>query len=140
MQRIFFSALFFVAVQGFSQSKNELAIREILDQQAQAWNLGNIDGFMNGYWKNDSLTFIGKSGITYGWVNTLNNYKKHYPDTTIMGKLDFNTIMVKRLSSKYYQVLGKWHLQRSTGDVSGQYTLLFKKIKRHWWIISDHSS
>lgn len=132
MPGIFFSALLFVAVQGFSQSKNELAIRGILDQQTIAWNRGNIDDFMNGYWKNDSLTFIGKSGITYGWVNTLNNYKKRYPDTAAMGKLDFNTIMVKRLSSKYYQVLGIWHLQRGLGDLGGYYTLLFKKIKRHW--------
>ncbi len=125
---------------GFTQSKNELAIRGVLLVQTAAWNRGDVEDFMKGYWENDSLTFIGKSGITYGWVNALKNYKKGYPDTVAMGKLDFNIITVKRLSSKYYQVVGKWHLQRSIGDLNGHYTLLFKKIKRHWLIIADHSS
>ena len=84
--------------------------------------------------------FIGKSGVTYGWTNTLNNYKKNYPDTVAMGKLSFNILSVKRLSIEYFHVVGKWHLQRSIGDLSGHYTLLIKKIKGRWVIIADHSS
>ena len=95
---------------------------------------------MSGYWKNDSLMFIGQSGITYGWIQTLANYKLHYPDTIIMGKLKFDIILVKPLSPQYYHVTGKWMLKRSVGDVSGYFTLLFRKIKGTWKIIADHSS
>jgi ketosteroid isomerase-like protein len=124
----------------FAQSKNELAIREILANQTAAWNRGDIDGFMNGYWENDSLMFIGKSGVTYGWSNTLKNYKKNYPDTASMGKLAFTLIEIKELSREYYHVTGKWVLKRSIGDIGGHYTLLFRKINGRWVIISDHSS
>ncbi len=131
----------------FAQSKqvsaasaDEQAIRQLLDKQTQAWNKGDIESFMQTYWQNDSLMFIGKSGITYGWTNTLNNYKKSYPDTTAMGKLSFTILSVKRLSVDYFHVVGKWHLQRSIGDLSGHYTLLIKKIKGRWQIVADHSS
>jgi ketosteroid isomerase-like protein len=123
-----------------AQSKDEITIREILDNQAAAWNRGDIDSFMNGYWKSDSLMFIGKTGVTYGWINTLNNYKKGYPDTASMGKLTLTLIQVKKLSKGYYHITGKWFLRRSIGDIGGHYTLLFRKINSHWVIISDHSS
>jgi hypothetical protein len=119
---------------------DETAIRQLLDKQTQAWNRGDIETFMETYWKSDSLMFIGKSGVTYGWTNTLNNYKKGYPDTIAMGKLSFDILLIKRLSFQYFHVIGKWHLQRSIGDLSGHYTLLIKKIKGKWVIISDHSS
>ena len=95
---------------------------------------------MKGYWENDSLMFIGKSGVTYGYKNTLENYKKGYPDTAAMGKLAFTLIQVKKLSKEYYHVTGKWFLNRSVGDIGGHYTLLFRKINGQWVIISDHSS
>ncbi len=124
----------------FAQSKDELTIREILENQTAAWNRGDIEGFMNGYWENDSLMFIGKSGVTYGWSNTLKNYKKNYPDAAAMGQLAFTLIEVKKLSKEYYHVTGKWFLKRSIGDIGGHYTLLFRKINGRWVIISDHSS
>jgi ketosteroid isomerase-like protein len=124
----------------FSQSKDETAIRQLLNEQTAAWNHGDINGFMNGYWQSDSLMFIGKSGITYGWQKTLDNYKKGYPDTTAMGKLNFEILEVKRLSFQYFFITGKWHLQRSIGNLDGAFTLLFKKIKNNWVIIKDHSS
>lgn len=130
----------FVAIASFAQSKDETTIRQILDEQTKAWNKGDIESFMKGYWENDSLMFIGKSGVTYGWTNTLNNYKKGYPDTAAMGKLTFNILVVKRLSPEYYHIVGKWHLTRSIGDLNGHYTLLFRKIKGKWVIIADHSS
>lgn len=125
---------------GMGQSKDELAIRSAMNEQLTAWNTGNLSQFMDTYWKNDSLMFIGKSGVTYGWQNTLNNYKKGYPDTSAMGKLDFKIIQVKRLSVLYFSVVGKWHLARTIGDIGGHFTLLFKKIQKKWLIISDHSS
>jgi ketosteroid isomerase-like protein len=95
---------------------------------------------MQPYWQSDSLMFIGKNGVTRGWQQTLNNYKKNYPDATAMGKLSFDIIKMQKLSRKYYYVVGKWMLQRTIGDLSGHYTLLFKKMNRRWVIISDHSS
>lgn len=123
-----------------AQSKDEAAIKEVLNKQNIAWNRGDIDAFMEGYWKNDSLMFIGKSGITYGWQNTLNNYKKGYPDTAAMGKLTFTLISFKRLSEKYYRIVGKWFLKRTIGDTGGHFTLLFEKMNGKWVIIEDHSS
>ena len=123
-----------------AQSKDEQTIRALLEEQRLAWNAGNLETFMGTYWQNDSLMFIGKSGITYGWQNTLNNYKKGYPDTAAMGKLKFDILEVKRLSVMYFFVVGKWHLTRSIGDVGGHFTLLFKKVKNKWVIVADHSS
>lgn len=123
-----------------AQSNDETSIRQLLDKQTAAWNRGDIDRFMEGYWENDSLMFIGKSGVTYGWTNTLNNYKRGYPDTAAMGKLRFELLTVKRLSDEYYFVVGKWFLQRSIGDLGGHYNLLFRKINGKWVIIADHSS
>lgn len=129
-----------ISVCCFSQSKEEMMIRQMLDEQTKAWNRGDLQAFMQGYWQNDSLMFIGKSGVTYGWQSTLNNYKKGYPDTTAMGKLAFQIISVKRLSFQYFYVTGKWFLKRTIGDLSGHYTLLVKKIKNQWVIVADHSS
>ena len=96
----------------FAQSKDEISIRTILQTQQNAWNNGNLETFMHGYWQNDSLMFIGKSGITYGYQKTLDNYKKRYPDTTAMGKLKFTLLHIKTLSHEYYFVVGKWNFQR----------------------------
>jgi len=131
---------FFLFTTATAQSKDELLIRNSMNEQLSAWNNGDIDRFMATYWQSDSLKFIGKSGITYGWQKTLDNYKRNYPDTAAMGKLNFNLIEVKRLSVLYYSVVGKWHLSRSIGDLSGHFTLLFKKIKNKWVIVMDHSS
>jgi ketosteroid isomerase-like protein len=142
MRKFIIFLLLSVSVTVFAQTKDkdEVTIRKILDDQTAAWNRGDIENFMSGYWQSDSLMFIGKSGVTSGWKQTLANYKKGYPDTAAMGKLSFNIIQVKRLSVMYFSVVGKWNLTRSIGDLSGHYTLLFKKIKGKWVIIQDHSS
>jgi uncharacterized protein (TIGR02246 family) len=123
-----------------AQSKDEKAIRQLLSNQTAAWNNGDLEGFMQGYWKNDSLLFIGKSGPKYGWQTTLDNYKKGYPDTAAMGKLQFTLLEIKRLSADYYFVVGKWHLTRSMGNLQGHYTLILRKIKGNWVVVADHSS
>jgi len=124
----------------FAQQNDEISIRNLLAEQTKQWNDGNITSFMNTYWKSDSLMFIGKSGITYGWQKTMDNYKKNYPDTAAMGKLQFELLEVKRLSGMYFFVVGKWHLTRSIGDIGGLFTLLFRKINNKWLIVVDHSS
>jgi ketosteroid isomerase-like protein len=133
-----FASLFFTSVS--AQSKDELTIRTLIEEQRLAWNTGDKEKFMQPYWHSDSLMFIGKSGVTYGWQNTLENYKKGYPDTAAMGKLKFDILELKRLSVMYFFVVGKWHLTRSIGDVGGHFTLLFKKVKNKWVIVADHSS
>ncbi len=123
-----------------AQNSDEQAIRDVMNIQVTAWNNGNIDTFMETYWKNDSLMFVGSAGPVYGWQTTLEGYKKRYPDTAAMGKLDFNILQLKTLSSSFYFVLGKWHLQRTSGDIGGYFTLLFRKINNKWVIVADHTS
>ncbi len=122
------------------EQANTKAIQAILQNQTVAWNKGDLEAFMVGYWENDSLVFIGKSGTTYGFKNTLSNYKKNYPDTSHMGKLHFDIVSINPLSGNHYFVIGKWFLQRSVGNVNGVFTLIFRKTKLGWKIISDHSS
>jgi ketosteroid isomerase-like protein len=140
MKKIILLPSLLFSLVAFSQSSDELSIRKVLDDQVKAWNIGDIEGFMQGYWKNDSLMFIGKGGINWGWQKTLENYKKGYPDSIAMGKLSFDIIVIKKLSSEFYYVVGKWVLKRSIGDLSGHYNLLFRKINGLWLIIADHSS
>lgn len=120
--------------------QSEAAIRALLAKQTDSWNQGDLETFMSTYWKSDSLIFIGKRGPTYGWQATLDNYKKSYPDTTAMGKLAFNILEMNRLSADVYFVVGKWHLQRSIGDIEGHFSLVIKRINKTWKIIADHSS
>lgn len=132
-------AALLVFVSAGAQTKDEMLIRNAMNEQTAAWNAGDMTRYMNTYWKSDSLMFIGKS-VEYGWDNVLKNYKKGYPDTAAMGKLDFELLSLKRLSVMYYSVVGKWHLKRAAGDQKGAFTLLFKKIKNRWVIVQDHSS
>jgi ketosteroid isomerase-like protein len=132
--------LLFVSTNVCAQWQDELAIRKLMAAQEKDWNLGNITGFMQGYWKSDSLLFVGKNGPTYGWQQTLDNYKKGYPDTATMGQLHFDILQIQPLSSSYCFVLGKWFLKRLKGDVGGAFTLLFRKFKDGWKIVADHSS
>jgi uncharacterized protein (TIGR02246 family) len=144
------ACLLLLAQFGFAQSavppssatapSAETAIRQLMADQTAAWNKGNIDEFMKGYWNNDSLMFIGHSGITYGYQQTLDGYKKTYSNADQMGKLFFTLLKVKRLSPDYYFVIGKWLLKRKTGDIGGIYTLLFRKIDGQWRIVCDHTS
>lgn len=118
----------------------ETAIRAVMARQQTAWNLGDLETFMDGYWRSDSLQFIGSRGLTYGWQQTLDNYRKGYPDRAAMGTLTFTLLSVQPLSRKSAFVVGKWHLKRNAGDLSGHFTLLWKKIKGAWVIVADHSS
>jgi len=130
----------FFTARSFAQHPEEAKIKSILQEQNVAWNKGDIDAFMEPYWHSDSLMFIGKNGVTYGWQATLDNYKRSYPDADAMGKLTFTFVQFKPLDSKHYFVVGKWHLARSIGDVGGHFTLLWEKINGRWVIIADHSS
>ncbi len=141
MVRSLFLVLFtFLSFHIFAQSESEVAVRKVLAMQEQAWNRGDLQGFMQGYWKSDSLQFIGKNGVTYGWQKTFDNYKKSYPDTATMGKLFFTLLHVQELGKESIFITGKWDLQRTKGNVGGYFTLLFRKIAGEWVIVSDHTS
>ena len=131
----FLLLLFYVV--SFSQKKE---ILKVMTDQQTAWNNGNIDGYMQGYWKNDSLLFIGSKGPTYGWQKTLDNYKKSYPHKEKMGILEFSDVQVKILGKKHAYVFGKWKLVRTNDSPNGIYTLIFEKFKDGWKIISDHTN
>jgi len=140
MKKVFIAAcLLLITRCGFAQAP-ETAIRQLMTDQATAWNKGNIDEFMKGYWNNDSLMFIGHSGITYGYQQALDNYKKSYSNADQMGQLFFTLLKVKRLSPDYYFVIGTWLLKRKAGDIGGIFTLLFRKIDGQWRIVCDHTS
>ena len=124
----------------FAESKDEKAIRSLLQNQVEGWNKGSLDDYMIGYWPSDSLVFIGKNGPTYGYQKTLERYKKSYQDTLAMGKLKSTVVSLQFLSKDYCFVVGKWELTRQMGNLNGVYTLLLRKIKGNWYIINDHSS
>ena len=140
MNKLFFLLLILASATAFSQKGEEAKIRQLLLKQTESWNRGNIEGFMQTYWKSDSLMFIGKNGVTRGWQKTLENYKKGYPNPAAMGKLSFDILSVKQVSADHCFVVGKWMLKRTIGDVSGHYTLLLQKINGQWVIVADHSS
>lgn len=141
MQKIFLVSCFtLISCILFSQSKDEKKILSILDNQTKAWNAGDLEKFMIGYHESDSLMYIGKSGVTYGYDATLNSYKKNYAGPEKMGKLTFEILHLKKLGHKHYLVVGKWSLKRTAGDVGGHYTLTFEKQKGNWVVIADHSS
>ncbi len=124
----------------FAQNDKDFdKVTAILHIQAKAWNEGNIDAFMEYYWKSDNLQFIGSSGITYGWQNTLDNYKKRYPDLLAMGQLSFDIIKVDKRSKKVITLVGKFHLKREIGDLEGIFLLVWKKIKGEWKIVVDQT-
>jgi ketosteroid isomerase-like protein len=112
----------------------------MLSAQVVEWNKGHIDGYMKGYWESDSLLFIGSKGPRYGYETTLKRYKEAYPDADHMGSLTSTITSIQKLCPDYYFIVGKWDLKRKAGDVGGSYTLLLRKIKGQWVIVSDHSS
>jgi ketosteroid isomerase-like protein len=141
MKKLFISLFFLFTVFNVSAQKSEKdLILKLLENQRQAWNKGDIKEYMQGYNQSDSLLFVGKSGPQYGWNNTLNNYKKSYPNKSAMGYLSFDIKEIKMISADHAFVLGAWHLKRGKDDPKGYFTLLVKKIKGQWKVIADHSS
>lgn len=139
---IFFMFLFSGII--FSQQKinirDSLEITNILYKQQRDWNRGDIDAFMEGYLKSQSLVFSGSNGPIYGWEATRNRYKKTYSNRKKMGKLKFDILNMIGLSTNIIQLQGKFYLTRNIGDASGYFTLNWIKVKNQWYIISDHTS
>jgi ketosteroid isomerase-like protein len=116
-------------------------ISQVLTTQTAAWNRGDVAGFMQGYWQSDSLVFIGKRGLTYGWQPTLDNYRRNYPDAAAMGQLTFSNLHITPVSAQAAHVVGRWHLTRpAAGDLEGHFLLVFRRLAGRWVIVADHSS
>ena len=142
MKKIFLLLLFSMLI--FSCSNNteqedKDAIFSIMKIQEKAWSNNDLEGFMEGYWKNDSLKFYGSNGLTYGWQNTLDNYKKGYPTKDHSGTLNFTIDNISKIENESYFVMGQYHLKRNVGDANGVFMIIFKKIDGEWKIIADLS-
>lgn len=115
-------------------------VLSILRVQVEAWNDGDIERFMEYYWKSDDLTFSSGGKITRGWSQTLANYKRRYPTPEKMGRTRFDDLEVFPLGDDAALVLGEWHLERQTNPMHGNFSLVFQKIDGEWLIIHDHTS
>ena len=107
--------------------------------QEKAWNEGDLTKFMEGYWKDEDLSFVG-SRLTKGWQTTLDNYKKSYPNKDAMGTLTFDIMQVKEMTPEVYHVIGKYNLVIGENTPSGMFSLVWKRINGKWLIVADHSS
>ena len=115
-------------------------IRAVLADQAAAWNRGDIDGFMQGYWNSEQLRFASGDSITYGWAAANQRYHTHYPDCAAMGRLDFSDLDVELLAPDAAIVFGHWSLQREHDRPHGLFTLVLRKTVDGWKISRDHTS
>jgi len=130
-----------INISAISQTETEdrKAIQSVLKMQENAWNQGDLEGFMQGYIKSDSLKFYGSSGLTQGWQNTLNNYKKGYPTKAQTGKLSFTIDAITKIEKGAYYLMGQFHLVREAGNANGVFLIIFRKIEGEWKIIADLS-
>ena len=120
--------------------KAKAAIRAVLDAQRDAWNRGDIEGYMDGYARSPKTEFVGGDSISRGWQTVLERYKKIYNSREKMGSLTFSEVEITLLSNDAALVLGRWRLKRANDEPHGTFTLLFRKTKAGWRIVHDHSS
>jgi len=145
MKFITIAFILFMAATTFAQSEKQrekaaVAIRAVMDTQARAWNRGDIEGFMDGYWRSEKLIFVSGDKVTRGWQQTLDNYKKSYTSKERMGTLTFSDLEINVLSKDAAVVLGSWSLERAGDHPHGKFTLTFRKMKEGWRIVIDHTS
>lgn len=132
------------APQSKSQSQTTIAqdkeaILKVMKNQEIAWSKNDLEGFMKGYIKSDSLKFYGKSGLTKGWQQTLDNYKKGYPTKQHSGTLTFTINDISKIENDSYWVMGEYFLSREVGDANGVFMIIFKNIDGSWKIVADMS-
>lgn len=132
-------SLTFISCSKSNPEEDKQTIINIMKAQEKAWSNHDLEGFMEGYWKSDSLKFYGSSGLTYGWDQTLANYKKGYPTKDHSGTLNFKINDITPISDDAYYVMGEYHLTRPVGDANGVFMIIFKKINGEWKIVADTS-
>ncbi|CAM1341270.1 YybH family protein [Tenacibaculum aestuarii] len=127
------------ATKTVSEETEKQEILLVMKAQEEAWSKHDLEGFMQGYWKSDSLKFYGRKGVTFGWQKTLDNYKKGYPTKEHSGTLTFKINDISKITEGAYSVMGEYHLKRPVGDADGVFMIIFKKIQGEWKIIADTS-
>ena len=138
---LIFSLLGMPHARGDDSNAAKKAIQKVLDDQDAAWNKGDLEGFMAGYWKSDELTFYSGNDVTKGWNATLERYKKRYQaEGKEMGKLTFSDLKIEMLSDDSAFVRGRFNLVTSKETPRGLFTLIFKKTADGWKIVHDHTS
>jgi len=120
--------------------EGEIAVRKLLADQVIAWNAGDVEGFMKGYWNSDSTEFVSGGNIVRGYREVLARYKKTYDTREKMGKLEFAELQIRTISSKFVLAAGVWKLHRAKDQPWGRFTLLIEKKPEGWRIIHDHTS
>jgi len=123
-----------------AREADKAAITTVLDAQQAAWNRGDVDAFLAGYWHSPELTFSGSNGVSRGWDGVMARYKKNYPDRAAMGQLDFSELEFRFLGPDAALVLGHWHLKRDKGDIGGVFSLVWQRFPEGWKIVHDHTS
>lgn len=117
-----------------------ISIRAVLDDQSGAWNRGDIDGFMAGYWRSPETVFISGDTLTRGWQTVRDRYKKNYDSREKMGTLTYSDLEFSPIGNGAVVVNGRWHLQRAKDEPHGRFTLIFRKTSQGWRIVHDHTS
>ena len=112
----------------------------MIQAQQDSWNRGDIDGFMNGYWRSDKTAFVSGDEVTRGWQKVLDRYKAKYSDRAKMGSLTFSDLEITPLSNESAVALGSWKLTRANDTPHGRFTLIFRKFPDGWKIVHDHTS
>jgi ketosteroid isomerase-like protein len=116
-------------------------IRSVLDKQVAAWNRGDLEEFMEGYWRSEKLSFYSGTTRTSGWQTTLTRYRDRYQSSgREMGQLTFSEIETEILSPTSAFVRGQWKLKMSASEPGGLFTLVFRKLDGKWKIVHDHTS
>ena len=121
------------------ESSIRFEIEQTLARQDAAWNTGDVEEFMDAYWRSPELTFCSGGRVTRGWQPTLEGYRTRYPDRAAMGRLSFTDLEITPLGDMAALVLGRWHLDRAE-PVGGMFTLVMRKEDGRWVIIHDHTS
>jgi ketosteroid isomerase-like protein len=116
------------------------AVRTVLDAQVEAWNRGDIEGYMAGYRRSEETVFVSGDSLTRGWQTVLARYKKNYDSREKMGTLTFSDLEITPIGSDAAIAVGRWHLQRAKDEPHGRFTLIFRKTRQGWRIVHDHTS
>lgn len=133
-------ALLLCCTQGSNGQGAITHIHAVLQDQVEAWNRGDIEGYMQGYWKSDSTVFVSGSSILYGWKNVLERYKRSYGTKEKMGRLEFHELTIRAVSPTVAIAHGVWKLYRATDAPWGRFTLILEKKQEGWRITHDHTS
>ncbi|MGH9682867.1 MAG: YybH family protein [Candidatus Acidiferrales bacterium] len=118
----------------------EASIRQVLQDQTAAWNRGDIDGFMSGYWESSQTEFVSADGVSHGWQTLLDRYRKHYPDRKAMGRLTFSNLEIHVVCEDAAFATGQYQLERENDRPSGDFTLNFQRFPEGWKIVADHTT